>query len=76
MIEIDKLVKEFNSCNKELCEMIENNLFHEAGDIKSYMLGLATSMSIILDSNFESYAIEDRKKVDKCIYILNKLDNN
>ena len=71
---IKRLVDEFNKCDDAFSEAVANNLFHEASDIKSYMLGITRAMTITLDV-YPNYTQEDSLSVDKCINAINRIDN-
>ncbi|HHT96832.1 MAG TPA: hypothetical protein GXZ90_02915, partial [Clostridiales bacterium] len=66
MLVIDKLVGEFESVYAEFISAKENNLFHEASDILSFMTGITRAMTITLDTHINDYTLSDREKVDKC----------
>jgi len=74
MLMIDKLVVEFEETYNEFLQANENNEFHEASDIESYMTGITRSMTIVLDASVV-YTPEDRTAVDKCISKLNYIHN-
>lgn len=71
---IKKLVDEFNKCDDAFSEAIANNLFHEASDIKSYMLGITRAMIIALNT-YPNYTQEDRQAVDECINVIDRIYN-
>ena len=75
MLEIEKIVQEFDEVYAEFEEAKRINDFHEASDMKSYMYGLTRSMTIVLECNIDSYSIEDGRKVDNCVSKLNRIDD-
>ena len=72
---LEKVSKEFDEVYKQFEEARRTNDFHEASDIKAYMLGLTKAMSIIIDVNSMNYTVIDSELVSSRISKLNYLDN-
>lgn len=75
MVEIEKMVQEFDEVYQQFEEAKRKNEFHEASDMKGYMCGLTKGMTITLDSNAMKYEQSDRRMVDSRISKLNLIDN-
>ena len=75
MVEIEKMAQEFDEVFQQFEETKRKNEFHEAADMKAYLLGLTKGMTITLDSNARKYEQSDRRMVDSRISKLNLIDN-